>query len=404
MKKKILGVGIVLILITMLLLLTGCGSNNSNTNDDVDENSLTQENENKIDYSSYTDLYATKITSASFYYYGIEDLNNDGIPELFGKSASEQEPNFKVYKLENEEMKEIRDMSSKTNFAGIEDITKNEYADESSIYVINQFGSDYIANGSIIDFAYIKDNIYTEYGKLIGMDLDTLSNSKMYKRTLNFETLEITEKEYDYTIDISKGYDNALVSSEYEQEIANVKEEVANNLNSSNKIEFYENNFSEWEHDNTELKEQVKKLLKAFSETSEESKEITVNEGSLTLENFKKVMQKRNLTVNSVNNLYQVEDYDHSTYYTLNVFESNEDALRWWNNSPKKSYYKEENILETVKNEESTNTNKYEIVMKNGTIYIDYRENNYFLSATIQNDGEEDARSIAEEIFAELGF
>ncbi len=80
MKKKILGVGIILILITMLLLLTGCGSNNSNTNDDVDENSLTQENENKIDYSSYTDLYATKITSASFYYYGIEDLNNDGIP------------------------------------------------------------------------------------------------------------------------------------------------------------------------------------------------------------------------------------------------------------------------------------------------------------------------------------
>ena len=76
-------------MITLLILLNGCGSNNSNTNDDVDENSLTQENETKIDYSSYTDLYATKIISASFYYY-IEDLNNDGSSELFGKSVSEQ--------------------------------------------------------------------------------------------------------------------------------------------------------------------------------------------------------------------------------------------------------------------------------------------------------------------------
>ena len=38
--------------------------------------------------------------------------------------------------------------------------------------------------------------------------------------------------------------------------------------------------------------------------------------------------------------------------------------------------------------------------MKNGTIYIDYRENNYFLSATIQNDTTANGKNIAEEIFS----
>ncbi len=130
---------------------------------------------------------------------------------------------------------------------------------------------------------------------------------------------------------------------------------------------------------------------------------------NLTLEKFKEVMKKRNLNVidrgtNSQYDHYQVQDSNNSTYYELRVFKDDETALRWWNNSPKKMYYVEEDITEVVKNEEKGNYNKYEVVMKNGTIYIDYRENNYFLSATIQNDTTENGQNIAEEIFSELGF
>lgn len=130
---------------------------------------------------------------------------------------------------------------------------------------------------------------------------------------------------------------------------------------------------------------------------------------NLTLEKFKEVMKKRNLNVidrgtNSQYDHYQVQDSDNSTYYELSVFKDNETALRWWNNSPKKMYYVDEDIEEVVKNEEKENCNKYEVVMKNGTIYIDYRENNYFLGVTIQNNTSENGKIIVEEILSELGF
>ncbi|MCI8309549.1 MAG: hypothetical protein HFJ45_05060 [Clostridia bacterium] len=141
--------------------------------------------------------------------------------------------------------------------------------------------------------------------------------------------------------------------------------------------------------------------------TIEQNEELQVE--NLTLEKFKEVMKKRNLNVvdrgtNSQYDHYQVQDSNNSTYYELSVFKDDETALSWWNNSPKKMYYVEEEILEVLKNEEKENFNKYEIVMKNGTIYIDYRENNYFLRATIQNDTPENGQNIAEEIFSELGF
>ncbi len=150
-----------------------------------------------------------------------------------------------------------------------------------------------------------------------------------------------------------------------------------------------------------------------FNQIEVNNVDVEKNENSkienLNLEKFREVMKKRNLNVidrgtNNQYNHYQVQDDNNSTYYEFYVFRDDETVLKWWNNSPKKMYYVEEDILSVVKNEEKENYNKYEVIMKNGTIYIDYRENNYLLSVTIQNDTLENGKDIAEEIFSELGF
>lgn len=201
--------------------LTGCAkTQNEELEDSIKQTKEdNKELENTIDYSTYTNIYLSKIISAQLYYYAIEDINNDGIPELIAKNGNKITPNFKIYKLEKEELIEVTDNENRLNISGIYEITKNNYSNGKVVYIVSGFGDEYTMGGNYIDLAYFGDGIYTEYSKLIGMDLDTLSESKIYKKTLNFETSKITENEFQYVIDgNSSSIENAVKSSEYTEE------------------------------------------------------------------------------------------------------------------------------------------------------------------------------------------
>lgn len=273
MKKNILILQIIVILTIMLVVITGCGTSNELQNESLNEETekkidetLSEEDTN-IDYTAYTNTFVSKIIETSTYYYAIEDIDNDEIPELLTKTGNKNSnTNFTVYKYVEDTLKEVTYENMAINFNGITELSRKKYEDGSIIYVIDEFESASTSNGGYIDLAYIKGNEYIEYSRVIGADLDTLSSSEISKITLNLDTYKVDIKSFDYEINTSAtSMDKAVVSSEYNEELENDKQEIEQNLRSTEKVTFYQSSFSEWEHDDTELTQEVQKILEQLN-------------------------------------------------------------------------------------------------------------------------------------------
>lgn len=298
MKRKIFTI---LLCGILIIGITGCGKDNSSNR--VKGDNVKKES---IDYTRYTDNFSAKIISANFYNYSIEDINNDKVPELLGKNGGDSNAEFKMYRLDNDELKEVTNDSTKTGFNNIKNLSKYLDKNNEVFYLITEFDSNYQSGGLKVDLAYIKGNTYVEYNKLMGLDLDTIQNSSVSKKTLDLKTGKITEKQYDFTVDTNvPTIEAALVTPEYSQEIA----EFRVNLKLVEEVKFYENEYSEWNHDDSMIKTNVKVLLETFNENKSDNNSNSNKNSKLKIDaRYSVVDEKKRIA-------YQLDLYSDGTIY-----------------------------------------------------------------------------------------
>ena len=208
------------------------------------------------DWARFTEIFTEKIISSSCYDYTILDIDNDEVPELLTRSSGDKDNwlyNFRIYKIKDNDLKEIYNQ----NLSYIYDLSLGEY-NKKNIYVVDSFGESYQSNGKVVDYAYIMDNKYIEYSRNISVDLDTIEESEIIKTTIDIKTSKKETKKYSININKeASDYKDSVTNDDYDKEIKDLKEKTK----IKEKVEFYQNSFSEWEHDDSNLEKEIKDIL-----------------------------------------------------------------------------------------------------------------------------------------------
>ena len=102
------------------------------------------------------------------------------------------------------------------------------------------------------------DNKYIEYSRNISVDLDTIEESEIIKTTIDIKTSKKETKKYSININKeASDYKDSVTNDDYDKEIKDLKEKTK----IKEKVEFYQNSFSEWEHDDSNLEKEIKDIL-----------------------------------------------------------------------------------------------------------------------------------------------
>lgn len=208
------------------------------------------------DWARFTEIFTEKIINSNCYDYTILDIDNDEMPELLTRSSDSKDNwlyNFRIYKINNNDLIEIYNQT----LSYIYELSLGEY-NKKSIYVVDSFSESYQNNGKVVDYAYIKDNKYIEYSRNISIDLDTLEESEIIKTTIDIKTSKKEREEYPININKeASDFKDSVKNDDYDKEIKELKDKTT----IKEKVEFLKNSFSEWEHDSSELKNEIKDIL-----------------------------------------------------------------------------------------------------------------------------------------------